>query len=91
MATPIIELLFGIGEKGGDILAISGYSVIFIMTTTTLQSILQGLGKLIIPIKNLVIGAIIKIFINYILVSMPILNIKGAAIGSIVGYGVAAF
>lgn len=90
LANPIIELLFGLGEKGGDILAISGYSVIFIMVTTTLQSILQGLGKLLIPIKNLVVGAVIKIFINFILVSIPSLNIKGAAIGSIVGYGVAA-
>jgi stage V sporulation protein B len=91
LANPIINLLFGAGEKGGEILAILGYAVIFVMLTTTLQSILQGLGKLILPIKNLMIGAIVKVIINYTLVAIPVLNIKGAAIGSIVGYGIAAF
>lgn len=90
LAHPIINLLFGIGDKGGDILTILGFSVVFVMLTTTLQSILQGLGKLILPIKNLLIGAIIKVIINYTLVAIPSINIKGAAIGSIVGYGIAA-
>ena len=90
LSQPIIDLLFS-EAGGGSILAILSYSVIFVMLTTTLQSILQGLGKLIIPIKNLLLGAVIKVFINYFLVSIPSLNIRGAAIGSIVGYGVAAY
>lgn len=91
LANPIIHLLFGAGEKGGDILAVLGYSVIFVMLTTTLQSILQGIDRLVLPIRNLLIGAMIKVFINYTLVAIPVINIKGAAIGSIVGYGVVAY
>ncbi|MCR1899021.1 polysaccharide biosynthesis protein [Irregularibacter muris] len=91
LADPIINLLFGAGEQGGEILAILSYSVVFVMLTTTLQSMLQGLGKVIIPIKNLLIGAIFKVGINFFLVSIPALNIRGAAIGTIIGYGIAAF
>lgn len=91
LANPIIQLLFGVGEKGGDILAILGYSVIFVMLTTTMQSILQGLDRAIVPIKNLLIGAFFKVVINFILVGIPGLNIRGAAIGTIIGYSIAAF
>lgn len=90
LANPIIELLFS-DSDGGNILAILAYSVIFVMLTTTLQGILQGINRLILPIKNLLIGAVIKVVINYILVGIPTVNINGAAIGSIVGYGIAAF
>lgn len=90
LSGPIIELLFG-NSDGGNILKILAYSVIFVMLTATLQSILQGLNQMIVPIKNLLAGAIIKVIFNYILVGIPQLNIQGAAIGSIIAYAVAAF
>ncbi|RBP35557.1 putative polysaccharide biosynthesis protein [Garciella nitratireducens] len=90
LSGPIIRLLFG-DSDGGNILAILSYSVIFVMLTATLQSILQGLNQMIIPIKNLLIGAMVKVIANYILVAIPRINIQGAAIGSIIAYAVAAF
>ena len=56
----------------------------------TLTAILQGLNRVSIPVKNLAIGGLFKVVTTYILVGIPEMNIKGAAIGTVVCYGVAA-
>jgi stage V sporulation protein B len=43
-------------------------------------------GKTLIPVRNLMIGAFAKVIINYVLTGIPFINIKGAALGSVVGY-----
>ena len=49
----------------------------------------QGIGKQKIPAKNLFIGAIFKLFLVYFLVGIPTLNIKGAAISTLMTYFIA--
>jgi stage V sporulation protein B len=90
LAKGIIPMIFRKYPEGGYILEILSYSIIFIIITQTFTAVLQGIGKVTIPVRNLFIGGIVKVVANYILVSIPSLNIKGAAIGSILGYGVAA-
>lgn len=58
-----------------------------VLQTTT--GILQGINKQMVPVKNMAIGAVGKVILTYILVAVPALNIKGAAIGSIFVYAVA--
>lgn len=55
----------------------------------TSNGILQGVNKQALPMKNLAIGAVGKVVLTYILVAIPAINIKGAAIGSVFVYAVA--
>ncbi|AOY76196.1 putative polysaccharide biosynthesis protein [Clostridium formicaceticum] len=86
LASPIIHLLWGRSEAGGDILKVLSLNVLFISIAQTLTSILQGMNKVFIPVRNLFIGVIIKVIVSYILL-VGHLNIIGAVIGSLCGYG----
>ncbi len=95
LARPICALLYGSLPEAeititGEILAILAIGVVFLTLVQTLTSILQGLNRLTVPVRNLAIGALFKIVITYILVGNPDLHVKGAAIGTVVCYGVAA-
>lgn len=63
-------------------------SAIFLTLVQTLTGILQGMGKERVPVVNLLIGAIVKIVISYTLTSIPYMNIRGAALGTVFGYAV---
>ena len=54
--------------------------------TTPLTNLLQAIGKPSAPVKNIAVGAVIKIVINYILVGIPDVNIYGAPIGTLCCY-----
>ncbi|SCG84230.1 putative membrane protein yabM [Proteiniborus sp. DW1] len=95
LATPIIDLLYynySLAEKQstGAILQILAISLIFLTLIQSLTSILQGIGKIMIPVRNLAIGAGIKVILTYILTGIPSINVKGAAISTVVTYLVAA-
>ncbi|ABN54260.1 MAG TPA: polysaccharide biosynthesis protein [Hungateiclostridium thermocellum] len=65
-----------------------GSIVLVLMSIVQIQSsILQGAGKLYKATINVILGIIAKIIFNYILIANPNINIMGAVIGSIVGYG----
>lgn len=80
----IISLLFPNAASGGELLAISSITVIFVVITQTLNGALQGLGKVGIPMVATAIGLITKVILNIILIRIPELGINGAAISSIV-------
>lgn len=89
LGDPIVHTLFPNASAGGDVVQISGLSIIFIAMAQTLSGALQGLGRVIIPAVALFVGALIKLGLNFILVPIPSINVKGAAISSIVCYFVA--
>lgn len=70
----------------GIILKYLSLSVVFLTLSQTSTSIIQGLGKPIIPVINLLIGAIVKIILTYYLTAIPNININGAAISTIFAY-----
>lgn len=80
----IISLLFPNASSGGELLAISSITVIFVVITQTLNGALQGLGKVSVPMVATAIGLVTKIILNIILIRIPELGINGAAISSIV-------
>lgn len=90
MADPILRLIFPGQSEGAQVLQVLSLSVLFIVVAQVLVSILQGVGDMISPVKNILIGSIIKLILSYILTAMPLLNVKGAAISTIAGYGVTA-
>ncbi len=89
LSTEIIHLLWGKTEAGGDILKVLAINVLFIATAQTLTGILQGINKVFLPVRNLIIGVVIKLIVSNMLL-VTHLNIIGTVIGSIVGYVVIA-
>lgn len=94
LSQPIIHLLYASvqGEKlqiAGDLLAIMAAGVLFLTIVQATTGILQGLGKTYVPVINLFIGVAVKIAASLILIRIPELNIKGAAIGTVACYMIA--
>ncbi|HHY04062.1 MAG TPA: stage V sporulation protein B [Thermoanaerobacterales bacterium] len=85
LATPITTLLYSNSEAGAC-LAVLSWGIIFLLLNQTTTGILQGVGKAFIPVRNLMLGAVLKIILNYTLTSIPYINVKGAALGSVVAY-----
>ncbi|PRR77191.1 Stage V sporulation protein B [Clostridium liquoris] len=90
LALPVMRLLFPGHSEGFQILKYLSISIPFIVLCQASTAILQGVGRYIRPVINLVIGCIIKIILTIILVPIPSINIYGAVIGSIIGYFISA-
>ncbi len=73
---------------GGELLAMSGLTIILFTVVQATTSVLQGLGKQRIPMYTLVAGVVCKIVLNYVLIGIPMVNIHGAPIASLVCYTV---
>lgn len=94
LADPIIALLYYKNSLDtilsvGSLLRTLSLGVIFLTLVQALSSILQGLGKPMIPAINLFVGAGAKIFLSYVLTGMPSINIQGAAISTVVAFFIA--
>lgn len=73
---------------GGELLTMSGLTIILFTVVQATTSVLQGLGKQRIPMYTLVAGVVCKIILNYVLIAIPSINIHGAPIASLVCYTV---
>jgi stage V sporulation protein B len=90
MSYQVLNLIFPGHGDGYNILKYLSIAIPFIILAQTCTAILQGIGRYSIPVKNLFFGCFVKIVITLILVSVPNINIYGAVIGTIFGYGTAA-
>ncbi len=94
LAEPILRALYNLEEweylYGSQLLMTLCVGVVFLTLVQSLTAMLQGVGKQGIPVRNLFIGALFKVVITFVLVAIPRWNIEGAAIGTVVCYGVAA-
>lgn len=95
LAGPIIALLYYSNSPEtivsvGSLLKTLSIGVIFLTLIQALSSILQGLGKPMIPAINLFIGAGVKVALSYILTAVPSINIQGAAISTVIAFMIAA-
>jgi stage V sporulation protein B len=85
----ILSLLYS-NETAIDVAApnlrVLGICAIFAGLNAPIVSMLQAIGKQGIPLKNIAIGAILKIVINFVLVGTPEINILGVPIGTTVCY-----
>lgn len=70
-------------EIGGVMLRIYGLTAIFAGLAIPMTSILQAIGKEKISLRNVAIGAAIKVIVNFALVGIPQINIRGAAVGTL--------
>jgi len=89
LASPICGLLYRHPEVGVPLAALSG-AVIFLMIQQTTSGVLQGLGRTDLPVRNLIVGAVVKTALVWFLTGVPALNIRGAAYSTVAGFLVAA-
>lgn len=89
-ASPIAMLAYpgrdNAPEIIGRILTVLGLGAIFAATSTPINSMLQAVGRVDIPVKLLVVGLAVKVFLNYTLVGIPEVNVLGAGTGTLVCY-----
>ena len=95
LAEPVIALLYAsIGPEkhasSGALLEILSIGVIFLTMVQAFTAILQSINKQFHPVKNLAIGLVVKVILSYILIGIPSINIRGAAISTTVSYLVVA-
>lgn len=90
MSNPVMALLRGYqGETlriAATLLAILGACVVFNSIVLLTNSMMQAHGYVYLPVMNMFLGGIIKIIVNYTLVSNPALNIMGAPVGTLCCY-----
>lgn len=74
-------------EIAAPMLTVMGISVIFVSIVVTCNSVLQAIGRERIPPVLLLIGAAVKLGINFTFIAIPSINIKAAPYGSLCCYG----
>jgi stage V sporulation protein B len=94
LSEPIMLLLYPAAKdaaiSAAPFLFILSFGVIFLSAVQTLTGVLQGVGRQMIPVRNLCVGAALKIAATWNLIAIPAVNVKGAAIGTVVAYIAAA-
>lgn len=90
LSYPILNLIYPLNPVetavSTPILRVLGLTTVFAAMTIPATSMLQAIGKQRIPVYNMIIGVILKIGINYFLVSIPSINVIGAPIGTAICY-----
>lgn len=89
MAYPVSALIFGVRSSmpiTARVLILLGIASIFAALSTPINSMLQAVGRVDLPVKLFLIGLTMKVTLNYILSGIPQVNIQGAAIGTLCCY-----
>ena len=92
LSKPILQILYpfptqALGvEIAAPALSMLGIAVIFVALIAPINSMLQAIGRVDVPVKLMLVGGVIKIVTNFILVSIPSINVKGAPVGTILCY-----
>ena len=90
LAHPVMALVYGgspeIVQIGGNVLMVMGITTIFTAIITPICSMINGIGKVKVPMILYIICMLVKIGTSWIFVSIPSVNIQGATAGSMVSY-----
>lgn len=89
LATPISTLIYNAPGAGPAVL-VSSFSIVLLGLHQVSTAVLQGLGHPSIPMINMVIAAVAKVVLNWVLTAQPALGIMGAAWATAADMGVAA-
>lgn len=90
LAWPIIDLLYPTKPDAGLPMFWSAAVVLMVGLYQISAATLQGMGKAMLPMYSLLLGAAIKVGLTFVLTAMPLFGIRGAALASVIGFGVAA-
>jgi stage V sporulation protein B len=88
LAEPICILLFNLAEVGVP-LKVLAPGVLFVGLYQVTSGVLQGMGLTYLPVRHLLVGAVVKAGFTYQLTAIPSLGIKGAAAATVLAFFVA--
>lgn len=72
-----------------DLVKISSLNILYVSLLGVVTAILQAINKSFVPVKNLLISAVVKLIVTFVLVSSPKINIYGIVISDIVCFSLA--
>lgn len=87
LAFQICDLLYAAPEAGIPLEPLA-FSCIALAAFQLSSAGLQGIGRPEIAMRHLLVTGVLKVIFNYSLTSIPMLNIRGAAIGTVIAFAV---
>lgn len=94
LAQPILLLLYPTQKASAihaapclQLLGLGFFALAVVQVST---GALQGIGRQMVPVRNLLIGVAVKFVLTWSLTAVPAVNIKGAALGNAAAYLIAA-
>ena len=94
MAKPVLDLIYPNLPVGAALaapmLSVLGVAAIFSCLTSSVNTMMQAIGKIHVPVMMMAVGCAAKIAVNWAFVSVPSLNIKAAPLGNLCCYGITA-
>ena len=90
LAKPILTMLF-YKKYDEAVMAVPTMQILSLVIVTgaimrTFATSLQGVGHMMLPVRNLVLGVIIKAVVSYSLIGIHSININGAPTGTVIAY-----
>ena len=90
LATPIMKLLYPSQPPiVATLLLVLTPCIVFLGLMQTMNGILQGMGKPMVPVIALAIGMLFKVVISYTLTAIRDINVFGSALGTVSAYLIA--
>ena len=89
VGSKIMSLLYGDGvsaQIGAKMLMIYGFATVFAGVSIVLGNILQGMGAYSHVFRNIILGILLKIILNFILTEITVLNIYGCCFSTLICY-----
>lgn len=90
LAKPILTLLYSkhttVVDVAAPLLTVLGVAAAFAGISIPITNMLQAIGRQKVPVRNMAIGAVLKIIVNFILVGSYKVNMLGAPIGTLCCY-----
>jgi O-antigen/teichoic acid export membrane protein len=84
-----LNVMFYKSSEGWQVISILAFTAVLSSVNIVSGSILQGIGAVMAPVRNLLIAALLKVILNLVLV--PIYGIHGSAIAAVIAFGAACF
>ncbi len=82
-----VAAFFCNNQDGTRLLSFLGLAIGMVCVTMVTNAVLQALDKVWLPVRNMLIGGVVKVVANYVLIGIPAMNIMGAPISTTLCYG----
>ena len=89
LSEPILAVVYD-NARAQSTLAVLGVSVLFVCIVSVSTAILQASGRVMLPVKHMAIGGLVKIATNFFLIPISEINIGGAPLSTILCYSAIA-
>ena len=86
----LLDILFSVQSSaiGADMLVCLSFGLCLLTSLTVINTALESQGKIIVTVLSLLLGAVTKFFVSYLLVGSEEFGILGAPIGTVFSYAV---